>query len=84
MYYYTCTACGVVFKRVFTLEKVMVEVPCKSAQCRGLAKRTPTGASAQIVETLDNGLMARRLERPADAERLYKERSLNDPTKNRS
>ena len=40
------------------------------------AEGAPT--SARLLETLDNGLMARRVERPADAERLYKERARQD------
>lgn len=35
-------------------------------------------ASARIVEVLDNGLMTRRVERLADAERLFKERAEAD------
>jgi hypothetical protein len=44
-------------------------------------KRTPKAPTAQVTETLDNGFMARRVERPAEAERLYKERARLDPLK---
>ncbi|MDE2103612.1 MAG: hypothetical protein KGL39_40615 [Patescibacteria group bacterium] len=35
--------------------------------------RQPKAPSSNVVETLDNGIMVRALERPAEAERLYKE-----------
>lgn len=45
--------------------------------------RNPKPPTSNVVERLDNGFMARAVERPADAERLYKERArqseLNDP-----
>ena len=39
--------------------------------------RDAQGASSQNVEVLDNGLMNKRLERLADAERLFHERYEN-------
>jgi hypothetical protein len=35
--------------------------------------------TAQVVETLDNGWMTKAIERPADAERIFKERAAADP-----
>lgn len=37
--------------------------------------------TTNVMEVLDNGLMPRKLERLADAQRLYKERSKIDPLK---
>ena len=46
--------------------------PC--VRCGTVMERYAEGATASVVETLDNGAMARRLTRPADAERLHRER----------
>jgi hypothetical protein len=41
--------------------------------------RESKAPTANVVESLDNGFMAKRVVRPADAERLFKERAANDP-----
>lgn len=46
--------------------------------CKAPMMREPEGPSSNITEVLDNGMMARKVERPADAERLYKERAKED------
>jgi len=43
--------------------------------CKHPMARDIKPASSRILETLDSGLMSRRVERPADAERLFKERA---------
>lgn len=43
--------------------------------CGGALVRNPKGPSTQVVERLDNGAMGKAVERLADAERLYSERS---------
>jgi hypothetical protein len=53
--------------------------PCQS--CAGIMRRAPRPPTAMVVERLDNGLMPRAVERPADAERLYHERARKDPSK---
>jgi hypothetical protein len=72
-----CTGCGVADQRMAETAAAAVEALCS---CGAAVKRRPTGPGAQKIEVLDNGLMARAIERPADAERLYKERHDNaDP-----
>ena len=66
-----CTGCGAADQRMADTAEEAVQAPCG---CGAAVKRRPTGPGAQKVEVLDNGLMARALERPADAERLWKER----------
>ena len=39
------------------------------------------GVTTKIVETLDNGMMQKRIERIADIERLHAERNQNAPNK---
>jgi hypothetical protein len=46
--------------------------------CGKTMVRAPKPATSNVVETLDNGVMSRRIERPADAERLFKERAAAD------
>jgi hypothetical protein len=46
--------------------------------CGKQMQRDPRGPSARIVETRDNGLMSRRVEQPADVERLMYERGHKD------
>lgn len=49
--------------------------------CSKPLKRTPKPASTSIMETLDNGLMPRKVERLANAEEIFHDRSQieNDP-----
>ena len=50
-------------------------VPYNCGTCNEPFKRVVGPATARMVETLDNGLMTRRVERPANAEQLYKDRA---------
>lgn len=43
--------------------------------CNKPMARLAGAASSRMVEVLDNGLMTKRVERPANAEALYKERA---------
>lgn len=43
--------------------------------CGYVLKRVQNPPSSQVTETLDNGIMPKKLERYANAEELYKERS---------
>lgn len=54
---------------------------CARDNYRVRLRRAPSGPSSNAKETLDNGLMTKRLERPADAERLNKERSQEQAAK---
>lgn len=71
-YYFKC-ACGETVGVLRQPEKRNVPQKCK---CGRQMERDARGPSSRIVETLDNGIMSRRVERLADAERLIKERSL--------
>lgn len=80
LYHYACTSCGKQSRRVMTAQEAKSEQKCPDP-CGAPLKREPRAPTATVSETLDNGLMARRVERPADAERLYKERARRDPLK---
>ena len=43
--------------------------------CKEKMKRQPTAPTVQVKEKLDNGAMTKAIERYAEAERLFKERS---------
>lgn len=73
-YSYRCEACDIDY-RILRLRPPQSYV-CSS--CNQPAKRVEVNVTSRIVETLDNGLMPRRVERPADAERLFKERAAED------
>lgn len=47
----------------------------KCPNCETPMARDPQGATSRVVETLDNGIMSRRVERLADVERIMDERS---------
>lgn len=71
MFNYDCPKCGPQ-RRIFHAEPNTVV--CKI--CGADLKRRPTGASANVYEVLDNGLQARATVRPADAQRIFKEREV--------
>lgn len=68
-----CVSCGGVARRLGTSRAAALARPCKG--CGGAVAAAPVGPSSTVVERLDNGAMARTLERLADAERLYKDRA---------
>jgi len=76
IYHCVCEKCGDK-KRAFAdkwedFERSASNV-CKG--CGNKYTRDAVGPSASKLETLDNGLMARAVERHADAERLFRERA---------
>jgi len=73
LFVYWCNACAVEVRKICPPERANDEVKCRA--CGAAVSRQPQGASTTVYETLDNGLMPRRLERFSEAERLFKERS---------
>ncbi len=71
-YYFRCE-CGETKAVIRKPEKANDLLQCP--KCKWPMKRDPQGATSKIVETRDNGLMSRRVEQPADVERLNWERS---------
>lgn len=51
------------------------------SKCGGKMVRVVKAPTSQVMERLDAPHMARAVERPADAERLYKERAAKDQSK---
>ena len=73
LFFFEC-ACGKQSKRL--LKKAEDVQDC---ECGAKPTRTPQPMTSRVVEVLDNGIMSRRLERPADAERLFRERTKIKP-----
>jgi hypothetical protein len=81
MYYVVCRECETK-SRIVCKPGDFAKYNCKA--CGGPWSRDtePHPPSSQATETLDNGAMVRKLERLADAERLFKERSELNKQKN--
>ena len=77
LFYYYCTQCDIYSKRI-------LEKPIKSncIKCSFILIRTPKPPSSQKLETIDNGYMARRIERPVDIGELTKERATKHTREN--
>lgn len=75
LYYFKCSHCGKTSRRILKPE----EVAGQTCTCGAFTTRDPQPPTTRVVETLDNGVMTRPVERLADAERLFKER--NEATK---
>ena len=50
-------------------------MPAIKCKCGAEATREAQGGSSMVMETLDNGVMSKKLERLADAERLFHDRA---------
>lgn len=75
-YFFECEVCQKAYQRICKPEEAK-QARCPA--CTNTLKRTPKPASTTVLETLDNGLMPRKVERIADAERIFAERAVNDP-----
>ena len=71
LYYYQCSVCFKESRRICSPEESKTPPLC----CEKPMVRAARGVSSRCVETLDNGVMGRKLERLTDAERLYHERA---------
>jgi hypothetical protein len=71
MYYYQCETCKKERRRICSPEESGKAPSC----CGQPMKRAPRACTSRCVETLDNGLMTKSLERLTDAERLFHERA---------
>lgn len=73
MYNYQCPGCKQTFRLIRTPEKALLPVNC--ATCDTQLVRKPAPPSSMAKEVLDNGMMARQVERLADIEEIVVERS---------
>jgi hypothetical protein len=68
IYFYECKACSFVTRRLLSKE-----LPYIDCNCGATAQRCPKPPTVRITETLDNGVMVKRVERLADAEQIHDE-----------
>jgi hypothetical protein len=76
LYYFGCpdSSCAVTTRRLLPPKEVrLAEETCP--KCGKLMLRQANAPTARVTEVIDNGIMTRRLERLADAERLFTERN---------
>lgn len=83
MFRFQCSACAEYLMRLTDAKgaRAFEGAACTKQGCSGTYARAPKPPSTLVTESLDNGIMARRVERIADAERIYKERARNDTLK---
>jgi hypothetical protein len=74
LFYYRC-ANDHAQRKIQTPEEAALPQVCCKPDCATALVREPRPPSTRVTETLDNGLMTKRLERLADAERLFAERN---------
>jgi hypothetical protein len=75
LYYFKCNKCNDLSKRFLKSIKLN-EYRC--LKCNELLVRAPKAPTTVVKETLDNGLMARAVERLSNADEIFKERAKND------
>jgi hypothetical protein len=75
VFYFECPVCHMPDRMILSPEEGKGDVPCRAPDCSGKLKRTRKAPTTRITETLDNGLMARSLERLADAEKIHHDRA---------
>jgi hypothetical protein len=74
--HFSCPVCKLETRALVSAASTKTVRQC--VKCKVPLLRAPKPATSRVTEVLDNGLMSRRIERPADAERLYKERAVAD------
>lgn len=77
LYYLQCDACNKQTPGFFKDREEATRQSCKV--CGSPLKWSPRPPSSQVVESLDNGVMATRVERLKDAELLHQDRSRRGP-----
>lgn len=75
MYYLVCDGCHKRQRKICKANELASQScgDCKSHLSRDPEPHPP---SSQATEVLDNGIMTKKLERLADAERLFKDRNI--------
>lgn len=77
VYTFQCGLGHPAFNKIMTVEeyrKCGGTSFCSVSVCSAVARRTRKPASSQSMEVLDDGIRPQRIERLADAERIFKER----------
>jgi hypothetical protein len=79
LYYFRCVLCDAEHRKVMTPVQARGLTPsCNRNGCLGQLRREPKGISTNVIERLDAPHMLKAVERPANAESLYRERAAAD------
>ena len=85
LFRFKCPVCKVSQSRILDFTEANdANIPCKTDGCSGKLVRTPKGPSSAIKETIDNGVMVRKVETYPDVEKLVRDRDLADPRRDRN
>lgn len=79
LFYWKCNECNVQLTRIYSFKESQNGEIC--SKCNNKMTRSEKGVNAQVYETLDNGLMSKKIERLADAQRIFSDHSKTDPFK---
>ncbi len=72
LYRFFCAVCD---KTVRKMLEPGEQIQPQYCACGEILARSTPATSSEVVETIDNGLMTRRVERHPEAERLFRERA---------
>lgn len=78
LYSYNCRVCKWPDRRLLSPEEAREPQFCRQEGCSGKMKRVPKAPSTHVKETVDNGLMTKRVEIFSDNDEVYKERNEKD------
>jgi ribosomal protein L37AE/L43A len=73
IFYYRCPECETMKSRLLKGPAEAESEVFLCAKCSHPMVRAPKAPTTRITETLDNGIMVRKLERIADAEQIHDE-----------
>lgn len=77
LYNFVCTGCSERERKLLKPGEQIRAWEC--SKCGASLRREPKPPTTQMLESLDNGAMVRRVERLQNAEELYRDRAKNDP-----
>jgi hypothetical protein len=79
LFFFACPVCGEADRLLLTPAGSRAPQKCrKTKDCEGTLKRTPKAPSMVHKEVIDNGVMARAVERDIDGAKLSHDRASKD------
>jgi hypothetical protein len=73
LYHFECPNCHKLQRRILEPDRIGAAVVI--CECGDFMDRKVMPPTTKITEVLDNGAMVRKVERPANAEEMYRERA---------
>lgn len=78
LFSFKCRVCKRLDRILLSPEEAEQPVFCRGEGCSGKLKRIPKAPTTVVKETVDNGIMARRVEIYPDVKEVMKERNETD------